>query len=242
MHYSVFLLVRQHPLNVASDLLGYVDAGKQAADHLVDSRLHHKTVNFQDQIKRQNRTTFKSMAVHKELSTSQKKMVKLKAECNLLGRLLFLSQADDLSLPKLFEYPLVPIPWAIATADGGMIKTNKAQLLHHLESLVQPSSSSSSFPVVDAVNVLDGNALLQACSHLPETMTLRSKFFVVTHFLTDSYKKISIKRNCRGRSAIFYISGPITKLPRDFKAFLQNSNNKRQLIKLFLGEWRKYTS
>ena len=238
------------PANVASDLLGYVDAGKQAADHFVESRLQHKTVNFQDPIKRQNRTTFKSMAVHKKLSTSQKKTVELKAERNLLGRLLFLSQANDLSLPKLFEYPLGPIPWAIATADGGMIKTSKAQLLHHLESLVQPSSSSS-FPVVDAVNVLDGNALLQACSHLPETFEdLAKQVFCclpksrVTHFLTDSYKEVSIKqleRNCRGQSAKFYISGPKTKLPRDFKAFLQNSNNKRQLIKLFLVEWRKYT-
>ena len=88
-------------------------------------------------LKRLNRKIFRSMAIRKQLSTSQKKTVEIKAERNLLGRLLFVSQENEISLPMLFEYRLGAIPWALATADGGMIKTNKAQLLHYVESLVQ---------------------------------------------------------------------------------------------------------
>ena len=237
------------PTNVACDLLGYVSAGEQAAAHFINSRLHLKTVKFHDPIKRHNLMTFKSMAVQKQLSTSQKKTVELKAERNLLGRLLFLSQANEISLPKLFEYPLGPIPWAIATADGGMVKTNKAQLMHHLESLAPPSDNST-IPLMDAVHIVDGNALLQACTHLPETFEeFAAQAFGCLpksneiHFVTDSYVAGSIKqceRTRRGQSTAFCIGGPKTKLPRDLKAFLHNSDNKRQLIKLLLSEWSKY--
>ena len=90
-------------------------------------------------MKRLNRSTFKSMAVHKKLTTSQQKIVEIKAECNLLGRLLFLSQENDISIQKLFEYQLGPIPWSTATADDDMINTSKAKLMHHRESLSQPT-------------------------------------------------------------------------------------------------------
>jgi len=232
---------------VASDLLEYVDAGHVAAEQFITSRLCNKTVKFHDTLKRQNLTTFKSMAVCKQLSTSQKKTVEIKAERNLLGRLLFLSRENDISLPKLFEYPLGPIPWALATADGGMIKTSKAQLLHYLESLVQPCQITPS-SLKDAINILDGNALLQACSHVPDTFEeLATQMFgclpksPIVHFVTDSYKDMSIKqseRTRRGFSPAFCVGGSKTKLPRDFKAFMRNSENKRQLIRLLLSEWR----
>ena len=148
---------------VASDLLEYVDAGHITAEQFITSRLCNKTVKFHDTLKRQNLTTFKSMTVCKQLSTSQIKTVEIKADRNLLGRLLFLSRESEISLPKLFEYPLGPIPWALATADGGMIKTSKAQLLHYLESLVKPCHITPN-SLKDVINILDGNALLQACS------------------------------------------------------------------------------
>jgi len=80
-----------------------------------------------------NLKTFQSMAATKVLTSSQKKTIQVKAERNLLGRLLMLSQTYDISLDKVFEYQLGPIPWTLATADGGMTKTDKAQLMHHLE-------------------------------------------------------------------------------------------------------------
>jgi len=69
------------------------------------------------------------MAVKKVMKSTENKSIQVKAERNLLGILLMLSQENELSLLKLFEYPLGPIPWSIATADGGMVKTSKAQLM-----------------------------------------------------------------------------------------------------------------
>ena len=71
------------------------------------------------------------MAVVKKLTGSQRKSFELKADRNLLGRLLILSQTAEISLPKLFCHPLGPIPWALATADSNMVKSSKAQIMHH---------------------------------------------------------------------------------------------------------------
>ena len=73
------------------------------------------------------------MAIAKQLTSSQKKTVRIKAERNLLGKLLLISQRNDISIDKLFMYPLSPVPWSLATADGSFVKTNKAQLMHTLE-------------------------------------------------------------------------------------------------------------
>ena len=99
-----------------------------------DDRLVRKTVKFHEPIKKLRLKTSADMAVQKQLSSGQKTTVRVRAERNLLGQLLVLSVTRDISLEKLLQYELSPIPWALATADGCMCKTNKAQLMHALES------------------------------------------------------------------------------------------------------------
>ena len=101
-----------------------------------------------------------------QLSVVQKKSVQIKSERNVLGRLLLLSQVNDTDLEKVFEYQLDPVPWCFATADGGMVKTNKALLMHHLENKVTDPRKP---PDDSSVAVIDGNAIIQAGSGLPET-------------------------------------------------------------------------
>jgi len=119
---------------VAEDLVHYVTVDGAAADDFLQTRLINNSVSFQKPIKKLWLKAFQSSAAVKVLTTTQKKTVQVKAERNLLGQLLMLSQVNEISLKKLFQYQLGPIPWSIATADGAMVKTNKAQLLHHLES------------------------------------------------------------------------------------------------------------
>ena len=77
-----------------------------------------------------------------------------------------LSQVHNIDLDKLFTYPLSPVPWSTATADGCFCKTNKSQLLHVIEKdvshldVVLPSNH---------VYVIDGNALIRSIVHLPQT-------------------------------------------------------------------------
>jgi len=149
--------------DVAEDLLKYVDAGNHTAADFVQSRLLSCTSKFHDRMKKMSLKTFQAMAVKCTMSSTKKKAVEVKAERNLLGRLVVTRQ--EISLQRLFEYPLVPIPWALATADGALVKTNKAQLMHFIEDMT--IKDATSMPET-AVHVVDGNALLQGLVHLPE--------------------------------------------------------------------------
>ena len=156
-----------------------------------------------------------------------------------------MSQEHDISLEKLFTYPLGPILWSIATADGSLVKSNKAQLLHHLEGLFD---SNPNPPMENCTYIVDGNAHIQAMSHVPVTFgELSIQIFNslpkarIVHFVTDSYNDNSIKnfeRTRRGSTPEYLVGGPKTKLPRNFKSFLLNSENKKQFIKLLRSEWQ----
>ena len=59
-------------------------------------------------------------------------------------------------------------------------------------------------------------------------------------FSTDSYYPDSIKsqeRLRRGYSQKLIVDGPATRKPVDFKLFLANEENKRQLCQLLLRVW-----
>ena len=60
--------------------------------------------------------------------------------------------------------------------------------------------------------------------------------------MTDCYHENSVKsfeRCRRGVAPTFLLSGPKTKTPRDWKLFMSSDENKTQLIKLLLSEWRR---
>ena len=62
------------------------------------------------------------------------------------------------------EYPLGPVPWSLATADGMPIKMDKAALMTKLE-----EESSYKYPEKerDHVHVIDGNALFHNLTQIP---------------------------------------------------------------------------
>ena len=63
-------------------------------------------------------------------------------------------------------YPLGPVPWSLATADGKPVKTDKSKLLHCLEGTSNvadsPNQQNSSY-------IIDGNALIQAQAEITAT-------------------------------------------------------------------------
>lgn len=89
--------------------------------------------------------------------------------------------------------------------------------------------------------------------HVPETFEdLAYQIFntlpkaPVIHYVTDTYKENSIKqmkRNKRGSSSpsphLLSANSSKTKLPKDYKSFLMNAGNKRQLIGFLPTEWQK---
>ena len=137
------------------------------------------------------------------------------------------------------------IPWSLGTPDGGLTKTDKAQL-HVLE-----RESGSHEPVIappNSVYVIDGNALIRSLTHLPETfgefalqVFQAMPICQTIHFVTDTYKQHSIKgleRSRRGKGSVLLLSGSLRKLPRDFGSFMHDSQNKRQLINFLFTQWQ----
>jgi hypothetical protein len=237
----------QAPVEVASDLLKAESIGKQAFGRFVQERLIEKSLKFHAPLRRQSLKTWASLEKKKTLHSSKMKVVQVTAQRNLFGQLLILSEENNLSLQKVLEYPLSPVPWALATPDGLPAKTDKAKLMHRLED----ETAVVDHPKLEELGayIVDGNALLQSLIALPQTFgELSEKVFSVLpkvkrlDFVTDTYKDNSIKaaeRSRRGTSESYLVKGPSTKLPKEWKSFLSNNDNKTNLIKLLLSEWRK---
>ncbi|KAK1891029.1 Arginine--tRNA ligase [Dissostichus eleginoides] len=123
-------------------------------------------------------------------------------------------------------------------------KTNKAALLHYI--LEDTTPKDLPYPK-DALFIQDGMALLHVLTNLPPTcgeicLQVLDQMVAKKHFLfsTDSYHPGSIKaqeRLRRGSSEKIILAGPATRKPYDFKMFLTNDDNKKQLCQLLLRVW-----
>ena len=99
----------------------------------------------------------------------------------------------------------------------------------------------------DSTVVTDGNSLFYSIRKALKTFKDLASFIFdmipiisQVHFSADMYKEFSVKsmeRIRRGNSDPFIIKGGNTKVPQDFKGFLCNEENKKQLICLLLKEW-----
>lgn len=232
---------------IERDLLEATAVGHNAYVAFVQERLADKTVSFHSPLRKQKLRTFAALKTKVKLSSTQNKLVEVKAQRNLFGQLVMLSEENNVSMDKALTYQLGPVPWTLATADRCPMKTDKAKLMHNVETgtvvFEKPGLRDSVY------DIYDGNALLQAMTGLPDTFEeLAEKVFSLlpkterVDFVTDTYKDVSIKgaeRERRGVREQFLIKGPKTKVPRDWKAFMGNNENKKQLVKLLLTEWSK---
>jgi hypothetical protein len=182
------------------------------------------------------------MAAKSVVTTTNKKTKEIIAERNVFGQLVRLAGCNNLSLEKVLAYPLGPIPWSLATHDGIPLSTNKAPIMHLFEKgHILPSKPDNQ------AYIIDGNHQFHTLIGVPDTFgQLAQKVFDSlpdakrVHFVTDSYKPDSIKgRQSRSGSERFFVRGEHVKIPRDFKKFFANTDNKMQLFKLILNEWSK---
>ena len=117
-------------------------------------------------------------------------------------------------------------------------------MLHYL--LEDAIPTDLAYPM-DALFIQDGMALLHVLTNLPPNfggicLHVLDQIVAKKHFLfsTDSYHPHSIKaqeRLRRGSSERIIVDGPATRKPCDFKTFLANDENKRQLCQLMLRVW-----
>ena len=214
-----------------------ISSGARAPDEIANDILNAEAVG---------KAAFKSFTQKKLVAKTLNIVEILSAQRNLFGQLLILSEDSNLSLQKVLQYPLGPVPWALATPDGLPIKTVETKLMHQIEY----DAALVHHPCIDDLDayVVDGNALLLALTALPPTFgELSDKMFSVmpkvkrVDIVTDTYKENSIKsaeRRRQGTSDACLVIGPSTKLPKEWKSFLSNNVNNIHLIRLPLSEWQ----
>ena len=236
---------------IANDLLSIDKIGETAYREFIQKRFVEKSVPFHDAITRIKPKSFSDNAVTTVIKGKKGgKDVTIKASRNVFIQLTILANEQNFSLAKMLEYPLSPIPWSLATADGMITSTDKSQLMHFLEKdCVRMPEALAKLKCL--TRVIDGMALVRQQKSLPKTFgDLADQIFKQLNlnkydrvdFVTDTYgRKDSIKvmeHICRGMSKQYLVGGPATKLPREYQQFLTNPKNKEQLISLLVGEWK----
>ena len=190
-------------VEVENELLTCQALGISAFTTFLKERLIDKAVSFYAPLKMPSLKTVASMKKSKKLTSLDKKIVEIKAERNIFGQLVLLSKDNNISIERALTYPLGPVPWQLATADGSPMNTDKAKILHHLEGEISHSERPN---LSQASYIYDGNALFQSLTNLPNTFEeLAEKVFTALpkteriDFVTDTYKENSIKNAERSR-------------------------------------------
>ena len=103
---------------------------------------------------------------------------------------------------SVLHYELGPVPWSLATPDGGLVKTDKSCHLHLLSSLGR-NPWKMCHPCMAAL-ILDGMAVLQTTrptgdtfSHLADQVFRYATQGLISggrvDFVADRYRPLSIK-------------------------------------------------
>ena len=201
--------------------------------------------HFFDPVTRQKLKTMEDANKTVSLSTSKGKLIQYKEQRDLAFKLLVKSQmlSAPVDLDVLLTYPLSPVPHCLGTPDGFFAKTNKASIVHFL---MEDHNDEVQYPN-GSMFIQDGNAVFHTLANLPPTfggiclqildhMVAKRSFI----FSTDSYHPDSLKtqeRLRRGCGDQFILEGSATRTPKDFKAFLSNDANKKQLCEVLLKVW-----
>jgi len=149
----------------------------------------------------------------------------------------------------VLAHPLGPLPWAIANGDGTLRKTNKAKLAKELEKNATPAET---MPRPSAC-IIDGMGLVQKLSGNNKTFAELAKLALskVLHdgaqscridVVFDVYLEESIKNAERcnrgsGSGIQFKQIIPGHKI-KQWRKFLDSSNNKSSLISFLVDEWK----
>jgi len=70
----------------------------------------------------------------------------------IFSRIIVMAQKDDLYMAEVLSYPLGPLPWALATPEGLLQKTNKAVLA----TLLQKSIITAGKIPDNSTTIIDG--------------------------------------------------------------------------------------
>lgn len=202
---------------------------------------------FEKPIKRNKIINFASQCSTKVLMTKDKnKKVLLKMERDIFGRLLAISIKKKINLEHCLTFPLAPMPPALFSCTGEMLKTPKSKFAHILKSeieMVEPTNIN--VEIIDGFYFLYsiGNSMPQTFEKVAESILMKicASHATEIHIIFDRYLSPSIKdseRQSRKEFDIPYkITGPEQIRPKDFVLSLKNYRFKDALVQFLADYW-----
>jgi hypothetical protein len=240
---------------VAEDMRTMYDKGTQQADNFLKENVAGKEPNIYAPIRKTNLRTFSSLGKKVTKSTKNGEIVALMNSQALFSKMLLIAKSRDLDMEYVLKYSLRPFPSSLATIDGDLVKTPKAKLLHAVENDVT-NATINELPTTSRACVLDGMAMFQSLSPVPETFGALSEMMLAktvnsaihtnckrVDFVIDRYPQVSIKDLERNRRAVandvheIRIYSAQQNVPRQWKKFLSSGRNK-ELIKFLFNSWK----
>ena len=206
-----------------------------------------KSKKFHDPISRNSIKSFKNTSATKVIKMGDKTST-VSVNRDIIGSLLSFSTKHEklINWESALTYPLPPVPLSIYSADGIRRKVIKSKLMEsilteHKIDLEDPKALA--IQKAESTLLVDLMAALRSFSSIPETYeelfrNLLSTFPKTYHrvdIVADTYESASIKggeREKRGCSNKIIVESAKSKIPRNFKSFLKNGENKTRLIDL----------
>jgi hypothetical protein len=144
------------PKEVENDLFGADKTGQAAYMQFVRERLLERRVNFNDPIKKLKLKAFTKTAKTVKFASKSKKTKHITAERNVFSQLVMIAIKNNISLERVLQFPLGPVPWSLAMNDSTPAKADKLRLKRCLER----GSHVSEKPDADKnIYIIDGNAM-----------------------------------------------------------------------------------
>ena len=166
------------PDAIAKDIQSASEKGELCFKEFCQDRLLSDKKGFHDAIKNPKLKSFSDVGKVAKTKSGGKETV-LKSERNLMARLVIIGRERGIEIEELLVYTLGPMPLALAYPDGGLMKTQKAKLLHNLEektpSCVARSVAPSSVWIVDAMAILQSISIREIPKTFGELATLYLK-------------------------------------------------------------------
>ena len=229
-------------------ILSFRKVGEESYNDFKRDRLSRKKIKFHHPIKRNELSLFSNTNKSIEIKTSTKTKV-VEFNRNIVGTLLAYSARNEkmIDFEKALEYPLCSIPLSLANLDGSPRSTTKSKLLgvitqkcelplQHPREIQPPKDSVGAF-------VVDFMAIVRTITEIPDTyedlawklVKMLPLGYSRIDIVCDTHQEKSLKsyeRNKRGVSSKIIVRSHKSKIPRDFKGFLKNGDNKTRLTEL----------
>jgi len=238
--------------DIEHDLLDAQTIGENAFKIFSKERMESNppVINFHDTLKKQKLKTFADQSKKVKVRKESGKEVVIKADRALFAQMILIAENRKLRISDVLCHPLGPLPWALASEDGSIRKTNKASLANQLKKSVSPADTIPK----PCAHIIDGMAVVQKLKGDQKTFAEIADTIMAMALnegndseridvVFDVYKEYSIKsaeREKRGSTTghEFRSIKPDHRV-HQWRKFLLSSNNKSQLIEFISEEWQK---